>query len=256
MTEESRIINIDFDNKNHRNVIMKLCEINNGYHYYDTFVVINLNRFKKNEVTEEELIEVMIKSRGDDSSVKMMKMKNRNIVESTSKFLKERFEGMTWSGEIILEGKKAVGFIINSWSEEKEDLFIEFLLIDRKYRKKGYGTRLIQNIQKKSKEMKCCLGIQPDDINMRIWYKNKFNFKEYDELKDILFVASKKERESNIYYFDEEVYKFKKEELDGDNEESKSKRDFFKLTQEIEENLSDKSEIFYKMAYQLSKMKE
>jgi hypothetical protein len=32
-------------------------------------IIENINRFKKNEVTEEELVDVMIKSRGDDSSV-------------------------------------------------------------------------------------------------------------------------------------------------------------------------------------------
>jgi ribosomal protein S18 acetylase RimI-like enzyme len=251
MTDETRIVKIDFNNEHHRNIILKLCEINDNYHYGDIFGVINLNRFKNNEVREEELKDTLIKNYGNDIFVKILKMKGGDIINSIKEYMLKRFENMSWFGEFILEGKKVVGFIINSINKITELLFIEFILIDKKYKNKGYGSKLVKNIQELSKKIKGYVSTQPDNLNTREWFKKKLNFKEYTDYSEVLVVTNKEDREKKIYYFDKECYEKKLEDLNGDNEAAKREKMFIKMINDLREKDPEKADMLLNLTSDL-----
>ncbi len=249
-----RKIKINFENESHRNAILKLCEINNKYYYEDIFCVINLERFKKNQITEEEIINTIIKKDGNDMKAKILKTKYGNLVDFFSKYMEERFEGMEWYGEFVVEGTKVVGFIINSWSKPKNQLFIEFILIDKKYRNKGYATNLIRNVQNRSKIMKCRVGTQPDNKNIREWFKQKFNFKENEEIRDVLYIAGGKDRIDKIFYYDDEVYRFELEKLNENIEHGDKSGLLLKFMNEIDKTDPEKAELISDFTHTILKL--
>jgi ribosomal protein S18 acetylase RimI-like enzyme len=55
---------------------------------------------------------------------------------------------------VVEEGGKVVGFISAEWQRWNNSVYIDSLYIDENYRRKGYGSQLLKQMIKKSREIR------------------------------------------------------------------------------------------------------
>ena len=141
-------LSIDFTNTNHLNYISKLSKRNNFYPEQ-----LHVKMFRKYQTNHGY---AMIKNEMD-------------------LFINEKYR----KGYFLIENKKVIGFILY---QKVENVYakLDFLLIDKNYQNKGFGTVLYHILDNECITNKLQFLIVECDKNSRKYYENKFNFIDID----------------------------------------------------------------------------
>jgi len=157
-----KTINIDFDKEEHIDIILKLS--------------------KRNKFYEKDL-NYLVGAIIPNNVIKDMKTNNFfkspvNIYMAMPIYQMEEER----KGYFVMNGKKVIGFIIYYNSVDIKTSHINFLLIDKKYRCKGYGIFLLKEVEKTNS----IIMVDRVDISVIPYYlKNDYKLINcYDELDD------------------------------------------------------------------------
>ena len=156
---------INLNSQHHREIIMKLCDRNN-FHKEDVYIEIYRDLppvFKKMSIDLTGVTEY-----------------NRTI--------QNQFLGLECSGYFItIEEdckKKVVGFVIYSIEQATKKSDLLFILIDKKYQKNGFGTKLLDKYIQDIEEKKIlCATVKIENEIVGNFYK-KFGFDNHSNLID------------------------------------------------------------------------
>jgi ribosomal protein S18 acetylase RimI-like enzyme len=157
------ITNINLSSNAHKEIIMKLCDRNK---FYKEDVYIEINRdfppaFK----------EIQIKLFG---------------ISEYNKKIDGIFKGLEHFGYFITveenSRKKVVGFIIYNIEKIQNKSYLSFILIDKKYQKNSFGTKLVNKYIKEVEEKKLfCATVKVENELVANFY-HKFGFDKHSDL--------------------------------------------------------------------------
>jgi GNAT superfamily N-acetyltransferase len=175
---ELNIVDIDFKKKEHK-ILIKTLSTKNNYHEGDILVSLKDMKFLKLYAKhQDKQLEKMVND-----------MSNENVFyEDDDKY----------RGWLIFIGTKAIGFLMY-FSNEYLDV-LHFLLIDKPYQNKGYGSMLFKYFLVYS--TKPIIKIAQSDID---GYYEKFGFmdlKKFEKTYPHIFLVQTSEQKSKkaLYY--------------------------------------------------------
>jgi ribosomal protein S18 acetylase RimI-like enzyme len=152
-----KIKDIDFDSEQHKKIIMKLCERNN-FSIHETYFIL-YEQVKQEFINDTGLTQ--------EKALQYMKDEIRLYENKTGKF--------------ICLKNKVCGFIYIGHTNFFAISEIIFLLIDKKYRNKGFGKALVEEAKKICKN-EHTLRVAVEEKNVD--YYTKFGFTEYARIED------------------------------------------------------------------------
>ena len=157
------IIPIDFSNINHKKIIMKLCKRNK---FYEDDIYTEIYR----EIPPKIMKQLMML--GNDANTKM------------NGFLRETYENVVSYGYFMIDKQESrnavVGFSIYNIENTRIRSELMFVMVDKDYQNRGFGTSLIKHYlnmidnEKLFSRVKCD---KTDDLIIK-WYE-KNGYKNY-----------------------------------------------------------------------------
>jgi ribosomal protein S18 acetylase RimI-like enzyme len=151
------ISNINLQFEPHREIIMRLCKRNK---FYENDVYVEIYRDLPPAIKN-----IVIETRG---------------INEYNKCIEELFAGLESFGYFITieeaGKKKVIGFIIYNIEKKMKKSYLLFTLIDKKYQKNRFGTKLLNKYIETIRENKLlCASVKIENKEVATFYK-KFGF--------------------------------------------------------------------------------
>lgn len=148
------LIQINFNSESHKAIIMKLCERNNFY---------------KNDVYLEIYKDFPVEFK--NKAIEQLGKREYEI------HVKKPFIGLESYGYFIMLETKVVGYLIYNIEKSIQKSYLLFILIDKKYQKKGYGSILIEKYLKEIEEktiLYATVKVESEELE-KFYKKNGFD---------------------------------------------------------------------------------
>jgi len=157
------ITNINLSSNAHKEIIMKLCN-GNKFHEGDVYLEIN-------------------KDFPPDYKDKVIKLIG---ISEYNKKIEGIFKGLEHFGYFITveenSRKKVVGFIIYNIEKIQNKSYLLFILIDKKYQKNSFGTKLVNKFIEEVEEKKLFYATVKVENELVTNFYKKFGFDKHSDL--------------------------------------------------------------------------
>jgi hypothetical protein len=152
--KEHTYLDVDFEKQEHIDCIQKLCERN-------TFYANEVCWFMHQSIHLEEIFDMA-----------GMHLFDQRAIDSVNRNQHAR-ENWIARGLLALNGNEVVGFLLYSIHREtKQELAFNFLLIDKKHRKKNHGCELLSICEERH-----CFNIEYEELGI-VYFNELFNIKK------------------------------------------------------------------------------
>jgi ribosomal protein S18 acetylase RimI-like enzyme len=144
---------------------------------------------------------ILKKKIAPESKLRLQKLYNvdtTNIDDTVEKFVNE--DKAIKKGIFICKENKIIGFLTYDTDDFNVSCGLSFFLIDKDYRRQGFGTLFMKTFIKllNEKELSCVVKIENlDNIG---WY-NAFGFKNKDEYKNAIYYEEKHPHKFKYLYY-------------------------------------------------------